>query len=113
MSLIALGRRERVALEELAAHTAQARELRRAQAVLWLDAAEPVSAVAKRLGVTRQTLYNWAGHFHRRRGLALTARPTHSIERSADAACRYLLDMRPQERLQKAGIFSGNFWLSR
>ena len=43
---------------------------------------------------------------------ALANRPTHSIDASADAACRYILQMRGQERLRRAGVLSGNFWLN-
>lgn len=46
------------------------------------------------------------------KGRALADRPTRSIDQSADAACSYLLKMPPQERLMKAGILSGNFWLT-
>ncbi len=46
------------------------------------------------------------------KGRALADRPTRSIDQSADAACDYLLKMSPQERLKKAGILSGNFWLT-
>jgi len=42
---------------------------------------------------------------------ALANRPTRSIEASADAACRHILQMRGQERLRRAGVLSGNFWL--
>ena len=66
--------RERTALEELAAPTDQACVLRRAQALLWLDEAEPVQEVAERVGVTRQTLYNWATRFHHRCALDVAAR---------------------------------------
>ena len=44
------------------------------------------------------------------RGLA--NRPTQSIDASADHACQYLLAMTRHERLRKAGVFSGNFWLT-
>jgi hypothetical protein len=47
------------------------------------------------------------------KGRALADRPTASIDESADTACRYLLEMSRQERLQKAGILSGNFWLTK
>jgi DDE superfamily endonuclease len=47
------------------------------------------------------------------KGGALADRPTLSIDQSADAACRYILEMSPGERLQKAGVFSGNFWLTK
>lgn len=47
------------------------------------------------------------------KGRALADRPTRSIDESADAACRYILEMTPQERLRKAGVLSGNFWLTK
>lgn len=46
------------------------------------------------------------------KGRALADRPTRSIDSAADAACRYLLEMSRGERLRKAGILSGNFWLT-
>jgi transposase len=46
------------------------------------------------------------------KGRGLANRPTQSIDASADSACRYLLDMSHQERLRKAGVLSGNFWLT-
>jgi hypothetical protein len=46
------------------------------------------------------------------KGDVLAERPTWSIAASADAVCQYILGLRPHERLQKAGVFSGNFWLS-
>ena len=42
----------------------------------------------------------------------LANRPTRSIDVSAELACRYLLDLSPKQRLKKAGILSGNFWLA-
>jgi len=44
---------------------------------------------------------------------ALADRPTLSIDQSADAACKYILDMSRGERLRKAGILSGDFWLMK
>jgi transposase len=46
------------------------------------------------------------------KGCALANRPTRSIDQSADAACRFLLEMSRYERLRKAGVLSGNFWLT-
>jgi transposase len=43
----------------------------------------------------------------------LSHRATTSIDRSAQAACQYLLDRSPRERLKKAGGLSGKFWLMR
>ena len=39
-------------------------------------------------------------------------RPIEPIADSALATCQYLLDLTPRERLRKAGILSGNFWLT-
>ncbi|HND20972.1 MAG TPA: transposase [Acidobacteriota bacterium] len=52
-------------------------------------------------------LWRWV----KSRGIA--NEPTRSVDDSADQACRYLLNLSPQERLRKAGILSGNFWLIR
>jgi len=46
------------------------------------------------------------------KGQALANQPTRSIDASADWACQYLLRMTPRERLRKAGVLSGNFWLT-
>jgi Homeodomain-like domain len=56
MTLITLSPQEREGLEVLAVRTSSAQELRRAQALLWLDTGESVTEVAARLRVTRQTL---------------------------------------------------------
>ncbi len=47
------------------------------------------------------------------KGRALANRPTRSIDDSADAACRYIIEMSRRERLKKAGVLSGNFWLTK
>jgi hypothetical protein len=43
---------------------------------------------------------------------ALGDRATQSIEASALAACQYLIDLSPHDRLQKAGVLSGHFGLN-
>jgi transposase len=47
------------------------------------------------------------------KGRGLANRATQSIDESADSACRYILDMSHRERLRKAGVLSGNFWLTK
>jgi transposase len=71
MTPFSLTRRERSRLQELVASTLQARILRRAQALLWLAQGDRPSEVAKRLQVSRQTLYNWAHRFRDRSGCDL------------------------------------------
>jgi transposase len=44
---------------------------------------------------------------------ALGSRPTETIDQSAMAACEYLIDLTPRERLRKAGVLSGQFWLTK
>jgi hypothetical protein len=43
---------------------------------------------------------------------ALADCPTLAIDASALALCRYIIDLSPQERLRKAGVLSGHFWLT-
>lgn len=63
MTIIELSTRERVHLEMMAAQASNARALRRAQALLWLDDGDGVEEVAERLGVTRRTIYYWVERF--------------------------------------------------
>lgn len=49
--------------------------------------------------------------WRRVKGRMVASRPTHSIEELADHVCQYILDLSPQQRLQQAGLLSGNFWL--
>jgi transposase len=59
---------EREALQALLTPLALTNVVRRAQALLWLDAGQGPETVAARLGVSRQTVYNWATRFKERRG---------------------------------------------
>jgi transposase len=46
------------------------------------------------------------------KGRGLANRPTVSIDDSALTACRHIYNLSPRERLIKAGMLSGNFWLT-
>ena len=67
MLFFSLTSQERQLLEEFVSRTVLSNEARRAQALLWLDAGESSQAVAERLRASRQTVYNWAARFQRRR----------------------------------------------
>jgi transposase len=41
------------------------------------------------------------------------SRATLSVDASTLAACRYIIDLSPRDRLRQAGILSGNFWLTK
>lgn len=43
----------------------------------------------------------------------LANRPTITIAQSAEAACEYIRHLSPRQRLRKAGVLSGNFWLAQ
>jgi transposase len=47
------------------------------------------------------------------KGRALANRPTRTIDESAMVACRYIFDLSPCARLKKAGVLSGDFWLTK
>ncbi len=63
MTILELSSRERVLLELIMAQTGDARELRRAQALMWLDEGDSVAEVAAHLGVTQRTIYYWVEQF--------------------------------------------------
>jgi len=44
---------------------------------------------------------------------ALSDRETETVDRSALDACGYIIDLSPRDRLRKAGVLSGNFWLTQ
>jgi len=46
------------------------------------------------------------------KGRGLSNRATLSIDESANQACQYIFDLSRHERKEKAGILSGNFWLT-
>jgi transposase len=79
MTLLTLSKKERAGLAEHLGHTHNAKELRRAQALLWLESGEEVEAVATRLHVRGRTLYRWVRRFE-------VCTPLSLGERLADGA---------------------------
>src|SRR5437588_376568 len=74
MALVDVRPTDRALLEQLADRTAQATELRRALALLWLADGDDAQEVADRLRVSRQTVYNWVQRFQSRSGAPLDER---------------------------------------
>jgi transposase len=60
MAVISLTTSQRQELQHLARLGRDARVVRRAQGLLWLDQGEHPIAVAQRLAVTRESVYAWA-----------------------------------------------------
>ena len=74
MTLPTLDFTERKALEHLRTWTRDAQQLRRAQALLWLDEGESVAEIADRLRLSRQVIYTWITQFHARQGFDIAVR---------------------------------------
>src|SRR3954469_14877596 len=92
MTAFALTRGERALLESLACSTDQADELRRAQALLWLDEGEAAEEVAGRLRVSRQSVYNWAARFRERDGQDTAARVADAPRSGRPASVAGVID---------------------
>lgn len=92
--------------------------------VLFIDRGSPHTAedsqdLAKELGIEIRWLPVATPELNAMEGLwgdgkdqVLADRSTSTVDGSADAFCRYLLDLNPEQRLKKAGVLSGNFWLT-
>jgi transposase len=65
MARTSLTDRQRHELQHLAHRGRDARMVRRAQGLLWLDQGEHPIAIAYRLGVTREAVYSWARRLRR------------------------------------------------
>ena len=65
---------ERRVLSRIVRSAPTAKELTRAQALLWLDEDDTVEEVAQRLFLSRQTVYNWLLRFHQRFGQDIRSR---------------------------------------
>lgn len=74
MSAFQLCSWERRQLLNLLGHPSDAKQLRRAQALLWLHEGQPVLRVAELLRVEPRTVYNWAYAFRERIDLDPPAR---------------------------------------
>jgi len=74
MTLIHLAWRARQILQRIAHSNTDAREVRRAQILLWLDAHTSVQEVAQRIGRTRQAIYAIVHRYQARRDLPVADR---------------------------------------
>ena len=65
MARVSMTDAQRQELQQLARRGRDARMVRRAQGLLWLDQGEHPVAIAHRLGVTREAVYSWAQRLKR------------------------------------------------
>src|SRR5829696_2771748 len=92
MTHFSLKRRERRFLEDFVTCPCGGRELRRAQALLWLGTGESAEAVAARLRVSRQSVYNWRARFPERDELELAARLVDGERRGRPRTARGVIE---------------------
>jgi transposase len=92
MSEISLSGHERSELEHLSAHADDARLVQRAYALLWLDDGESIAEVAARLGVTRQSVYNWTAHWSDRTHQQTRARLADAPRSGRPATAQGIID---------------------
>jgi len=74
MRLIRLANRARQTLQRLVRSSTDARQVRRAQVLLWVDAQISVNEVARRIGYTRQAVYAIVQRYRDRQHLPVAER---------------------------------------
>jgi transposase len=74
MRLFTLALSERCALEKQIQETKDVKVLKRAQAFLWLSEGMSVREIAQRLGISRQTIYDWVSSYQHRRHKSFISR---------------------------------------
>lgn len=94
------------------------------QILLFIDRGSPHTAAASRslatsmgigirwLPVAVPELNAVEGLWRNAKNQSLANHTTDSIDDSVNAVCHYLLSLPPKQRLQKAGVLSGKFWLT-
>ena len=109
---------ERKVLRQLARSSSNAREVRRAQALVWLHAGESIAQVAHRLGLSRQGIYQWAERYRSRRRGPVRARvrdrphpgrPSHKLKLVV-RVIRPLLSRDPRRYGYRARLWTVPLW---
>jgi len=114
MTELALSYKERVQLEELVSHTQDARLIRRAYALLWLDEGETTHEIAVQLGMSQRTVYNWVDRFVEREDFALEVRLADATRSGRpctaqgiiDPLIEAIIDTDPRERGYRATVWT-------
>jgi transposase len=92
MTSFELSYQERSALEIFLRRPRHGRQLRRAQALLWLDEGDTVAEVADRLHTSRQTIYNWTSQFEARYSWDMAARLSDGARRGRRCTAQGIID---------------------
>jgi len=92
MALIEPNSNEIASLEILLTTTKDVRQLKRAQAILWLAEGDNVEEVAQRLRVSRQTVYNWVARFQSRADVTLELRVADALRSGRPRTALTIID---------------------
>jgi transposase len=92
MALINLKVKEATQLKQLMTTASDARQILRAQALLWLDDGESVEEVAERLQVSRQSIYNWVLRFQERGSEPVEVRVADRARAGRPATAKQIID---------------------
>jgi transposase len=112
-TLVQLSPRARTILSEVARSGAPGREVRRAQALLWLDGGESIQTVAIRLQVSRQMLYDLIARYEARSELSVVARIQDEAHCGRPATKRLLVKDTLEALLQSSPTaygYRGQLW---
>lgn len=90
--IIELDVKEAWQLERLIRSTGAARQVCRAQALLWLAEGDSVEEVADRLSVDRRTVYNWITRFEQRSELTVEQRLADGARSGRPATALNVID---------------------
>jgi transposase len=74
MHLVKLSLSERRALAQQIQRTKDSKVLKRSQALIWLSEGIAASQIAKRLGISRRTIYYWVSSYQNRRSNSFRSR---------------------------------------
>jgi transposase len=92
MALVNLSSREFAALEQLLLTTKDVRQLKRTQGLIWLGEGDSVDEVARRLRVSRQTVYNWVARFESRSELTPESRVADGARQGRPRTAKEIID---------------------
>jgi len=98
MGIVKLNAHARKALEHVIETGSRGRDVRRAQALLWLSQGVPVSEVAQRIRLTRQALYVLVQRYHERHEQPVVQR-IEDVARSGRPATKMMRVLKAIESL--------------
>ena len=92
MALVELNSKDIASLEILLTASKDVRQLKRAQAILWLYESGSVEEVAQRLRVSRQTVYNWVARFEARSDVSIELRVADALRSGRPRTALEIID---------------------